>query len=88
MCTSHAGHTNAGEPHVAKWVDRNNRQLRRDIPRPHLLSQFFTHFNQIDKHNHATQDLLGIEDNVVTQDGYFRLYCTYLGITVTDAWKL
>ena len=26
------GHTNAGEPHVANWVDRNNRQLRRDIP--------------------------------------------------------
>ena len=87
ISTSHAGHTNAGEPYVAKWVDRNNRQLRRDIPRPHLLSQLFTHSNQIDKHNHERQDLLGIEDNVVTQDGYFRLYCTYLGITVTDAWK-
>ena len=88
ISTSHAGHTNAGEPYVANWVDRNNRRLRRDIPRPHLLSQFFTHSNQIDKHNHARQDLLGIEDNVVTQDGYFRLYYTYLGITVTDAWEL
>jgi hypothetical protein len=31
---------------------------------------------------------LAIEENVVTVCGYFRLYCTYLGITVTDAWKL
>ena len=31
---------------------------------------------------------LAIEKNVVTQDGYFRLFRTYLGITVTDAWKV
>ena len=46
------------------------------------------HSNQIDKHNHARRSELAIEENVVTFDGYFRLYCTYLGITITDAWKL
>ena len=25
---------------------------------------------------------------VVTECGFFRLFCTYLGITVTDSWKL
>ena len=83
-----AGHTMKGDPYMAKWLDSNGRVAVREIPRPHLISQFFTHSNQIDKHNHARQSELAIEENVVTQDGYFRLFCTYLGITVTDTWKL
>ena len=88
IASEKAGHTLRGAPYKAKWVDVNNTVAMRDIPRPHIVSQFFTHSNQIDKHNHARQDLLAIEDNVITEDGYFRLYCTYLGMTVTDTWKL
>ena len=58
------------------------------IKRPHMLSEYFKHSNQIDKHNHARQSELAIEKNVIAACGYFRLWCTYLGITVTDAWKL
>ena len=83
-----AGHTLPGQPYEAKWMDANGRVQFRDIPRPHLISEFFLHSNQIDKHNHARQSELAIEENVVTFDGYFRLYCTYLGITITDTWKL
>ena len=88
ISSAKAGHTLPGVPYEAKWVDVNNKVTIREIPRPHIISQFFTHSNQIDKHNHARQDLLGIEDNVITECGYFRLYCTYLGMTVTDSWKL
>ena len=88
VATEHAGHTLPGEPYVAKWVDTNNTIRFRPIDRPHLISHFFKHSNQIDKHNHARQSELGIEDNVVTHCGYMRLFCTYLGITVTDTWKL
>ena len=88
IITERAGHTLPGQSYCAKWVDGNNHVSFRYIDRPHVISQFFQHSNQIDKHNHARQSELALEENIVTHCGYFRLYCTYLGITVTDAWKL
>jgi hypothetical protein len=38
-------------------------------------------------HNHARQALLGLEKKWATQNCWFRLNCTFIGITVTDAWK-
>ena len=88
ISTEGAGHTMPGKPYEAKWLDDNGRMASRLIDRPHMLSEYFQYSNQIDKHNHARQSELAIEKSVVTEDGYFRLFCTYLGITVTDAWKL
>ena len=83
-----AGHTKPGKPYEAKWLDENGLTSSRLIPRPHILSEYFENSNQIDKHNHARQSQLAIGKYVVVECGYFRLFCTYLGITVTDAWKL
>ena len=88
VATEGAGHTGPGTPYQAKWQDENGRIASRDIKRPHMLAEYFKNSNQIDKHNHARQSQLAVEKNLVTQDGYFRLWCTYLGMTVTDAWKL
>ena len=88
ISTGGAGHTKPGKPYEAKWLDENGHMASRMIPRPDVLSHYFEHSNQIDKHNHARQSQLAIEKNLVTECGYFRLFCTYLGITVTDAWKL
>ena len=88
ISTEGAGYTTPGKPYEAKWLNDNGRMASRRIARPHMLSEYFQYSNQIDKHNHARQSELAIEKNVVTEDGYFRLFCTYLGITVTDAWKL
>ena len=59
----------------------------RHIARPSILSEYYKYSNMIDKHNHVRQSELAIEKNVGTHDGYMRLFCTYLGITITDAWK-
>ena len=88
IATEEAGNTMPGTPYEAKWLDDNGRMCSRQIPRPHLISEYYKNSNQIDKHNHARQGVLALEKNVVTQCGYFRLFTTYLGITVTDAWKL
>ena len=88
ITTEKAGHTLKGQSYCAKWVDGNNNVSFRYVDRPHVISQFFNHSNQIDKHNHARQSELALEENIVTTCGYFRLYSTYLGITITDAWKL
>ena len=88
ISTKGGGHSLPGKPYEAKWLDDNGRITARQIPRPHILSEYFLQSNQIDKHNHARQSELAIEKNVVVECGYFRLFSTYLGITVTDAWKL
>ena len=88
ISTEGAGHTKPGKPYEARWLDKNGLTLSRLVPRPHILSEYFDNSNQIDKHNHARQSQLAIEKYVVVECGYFRLFCTYLGMTVTDSWKL
>ena len=88
IATENAGHTQPGTPYEAKWQDANGRIAKRSIARPSILAEYFAHSNMIDKHNHARQFELAIEKHMITQDGYMRLFCTYLGITITDAWKL
>ena len=83
-----AGHTGTGTPDEVKWLDDNGRMASRRIARPHMLSEYFKESNQIDKHNHVRQSQLAIEKHVITTCGYFRLWCTYLGITITDSWTL
>jgi len=41
----------------------------------------------IDVLNQSRQSDLKLEKHWITQDGYFRLATTLLGITVTDAWR-
>jgi hypothetical protein len=41
----------------------------------------------VDKHNHARQSELSLEKHWLTQNAWFRLVTTVIGITVTDAWK-
>ena len=88
ITTGNAGHTMPGVPYEAKWTNDDGSKGSRLIPRPDVISKYYLHSNQIDKHNHARQGVLAIEKNVVTTCGYFRLFSTYLGITVTDTWKL
>jgi hypothetical protein len=52
------------------------------------VAQFFHDSNVIDSHNHARQFELALEKHWVTQDAWFRLNTTFIGLTVTDAWKL
>ena len=47
------GGEQSGTPYEAKWLDPNGRMASRMIPRPHMLSEYFKHSNQIDKYNHA-----------------------------------
>ena len=43
--------------------------------------------NVVDAHNQARQFQLRLEKRWVTRDCWFRLDSTFIGITVTDAWK-
>ena len=87
IATEHAGQIKAGTLYEAKWQDANGRIAKRRIPRPSILSEYNAHLNMIDKHNHARRYELAIDENAIIQRGYMRLFSTYLGITITDAWS-
>lgn len=87
IMTKGAGHTEPGDPYIAKWVDENANQMQRRINRPDVLSFYFSHSNIVDFHNQQRQKELRLEKCWVTQDGYFRIITTLIGITVIDAWR-
>ena len=58
------------------------------VDRPQAISDFFSNSNSIDKNNHARQSELALEEKWVTQNCYFRLVTTLVGLNVTDAWML
>lgn len=88
VSTRNAGSSEPGEPYVAKFSDEHGNVCERQVPRPQLVAQFFHDSNVIDAHNHARQFELALEKHWVTHDAWFRLDTTFIGLTVTDAWKL
>ena len=88
IATYVAGSTKPGIPYEAKWTDKNGTTASRNIARPRILSEYFAYSNQIDKFNHVRKSELAIEKYVGPTCGYLRLFQTYLGITITDAWKI
>lgn len=86
--TSNAGTTEPGRPYEMKYTDPFGNVKTRLVSRPAVLSDFFLDSNTIDCHNQSRQYDLALEKCWQTQDAYFRLVTTLIGITVTDCWKL
>ena len=63
------------------------KEIRYDN-RPQVIDEFFNDSNSIDSNNHLRQFELALEKKWVTQDPYFRLTTTKIGIDVTDSWML
>ena len=59
-----------------------------DVDRPDVVSRFFQESNCVDKHNQVRQFELALEKKWITDDAYFRLFTTLVGINVVDTWKL
>ena len=86
--TKGAGSTAPGESYEARFPDKYGNVCVRHVSRPALMAYYFKYSNCVDLHNQARQFDLKLEKKWVTHSGYFRLYTTILGMTVTDAWKI
>ena len=86
--TKGAGSTAPGESYEARFPDKYGNVCVRHVSRPASMANYFKYSNCVDLHNQARQFDLRLEKKWVTQSGYFRLYTTILGMTVTDAWKI
>ncbi|CAB9505655.1 hypothetical protein SEMRO_238_G095700.1 [Seminavis robusta] len=87
LATKNAGSTKQGKPYIAKFADSIGNVCYREVDRPKIISDYFIRSNVIDSHNHARQGELKMEKRWVTQDCWFRLDTTLIGMTVTDCWR-
>jgi len=87
VATKNAGSTTPGDPYRARFLDDHDNLISRPVDRPELISKYFQRSNGIDKHNQARQFELRLEKHWRTQNAWFRLMTTKIGICVTDAWK-
>ena len=88
VATELAGKTMRGTPYEMKFADEDGNIHVREVDRPDVISKFFKDSNNVDKHNQSRQSDLALEKKWITDDCWFRLGTTYLGIGVTDTWKL
>ena len=88
VATELAGKTMRGTPYEMKFADEDGNVHVREVDRPDVISKFFKDSNNVDKHNQSRQSDLALEKKWITDDCWFHLATTYLGIGVTDTWKL
>ena len=88
VATVNAGSTTPGKPYEMKYMDDHGNVCVRLVERPDIISKFFQDSNSIDKHNQSRQFDLALEKTWLTQDPYFHLCITLIGMIVVNAWKL
>jgi len=75
-----------GQPYIATFVDHAGNRAERPVDRLSVFSRYFSYSNVVDVHNQLRQHELDLEYTWVTQNCWFRLFNTILGMTVTDAY--
>ena len=73
---------------MQRWADEYGNICFRAIPRPALASEYFSKSPRVDNHNQSRQHDLALEELWQTQDCWFRLWTTFMGIHLVDCWKL
>ena len=58
------------------------------MPRPDVVSKFFSYSNSVDVHNHLRQACLRLEKNWITTDCWFRIVTTVVGVNAVDMYRL
>jgi hypothetical protein len=71
-----------------KWTESHKNVHIRHVDRPDAISKIFEQSNTIDSHNQLRQGQLALEKCWVTQDCWFRLQTTLVGINVTDTFRI
>ena len=73
-----AGHTEPGGCYIAKWKEVHGNTMTGDIPRPQVISKYFSESDIIHIFNQGRQFDLCLKKHGVTDDGYFRLVMTFI----------
>lgn len=87
VMTKGAGNTTEGKPYIARFTDKYGNINGRSVQRPEVLSKYYAQSNKVDMHNQSRQGDLRLERHWKTDDCWFRIITTFIGITVVDSWK-
>jgi hypothetical protein len=88
VATKDAESTAKGTPYQKKFTDDWGNTHIRDVDQPDILSRFFESSSTIDKHNQCHQVELALEKCWQTQNPFFRLHTTIIGMNVVDCYFL
>jgi hypothetical protein len=75
-----------GKPYKVRYNDEHGNMMSHFLEWPKIIADYYEDANAIDVHNQVRQSIIGLERNWVTQDGFFRIFTTILGMVLTDAW--
>jgi hypothetical protein len=84
VATVDAGSTTPGMPYEMKSTDDHGIVCVPLVEHPDIISKFFQDSNIIEKHNQSRQFDLALEKTWLTQDPYFRLSSTLIGMIVVN----
>lgn len=86
ICTRGAGSTvnDDNNPYTAKFPDPYGNVTERKVPRPAIVGKYYDYNNVIDRHNHLRQGELHLEKDWQTQDCWFRIFTTLIGMIAVD----
>ena len=87
VATRGSGTFEDGVPYEQKFPDLYGNVMVRRVPRPKILSNYFERSNVIDSHNQLRQNELALEQFILTNNCWFRLFTTLVGMTITDAYR-
>ena len=76
-----------GKSYEARFLDLFGNVCVSQVSRPSVISTYFKYSNAVILHNKARQIDLKFK-KWVTEDAFFRLYTTILGLCATDCWKV
>jgi hypothetical protein len=88
VATADAGSTTPGKPYEMKYTDDHGNVCVHLMEHSDIVSKFFLDSYTIDKHTQSRQYDLALEKTWLTQDPYFHLATTLLGIITVNTWKL
>ena len=86
IMTDGAGSTKSGTSYFSKFQDGEGNVVMRAVDRPVFASRFYGYSPAVDNNNQARQAELGLEEIWKTQDCWFRLFTTIVGMTTTDTY--
>jgi hypothetical protein len=88
VLTKNGGSSKPGDPCKMRYANSFGNICIQNVDQPQVVSNFFASSNTIDMHNQLRQGSLNLEKKWVTQNPWFQLATTYVGICVTDTYLL
>jgi hypothetical protein len=89
VLTKNSGSSKPGTPYHMKYTGTLSNSCTQNVDHPQVVFNFFANSNTINAHTQLCQDNLRLlEKKWMTQNPWFHLAMTPIGITVSDAFLL